>query len=537
MLLSCSGIRCALPCTLLQTPALLLRVTQCLPPFHQQYVSQTFHPVSIAPALQDLVTTGRLKQDDSQRFAAKALNTLQTAVTLEAQTPSPQANSSSSAQLANQTSSSSLLQLPRGAYLWGTIGSGKTMLLDLFCSTFPISDRQQLGLCRLHFHEFMLTIHSRLHSLQESVPRIKGHSQFGLPVYRYAPLNGHPVDLVAQSIARDTRVLCLDELHVTDVADALILGQLFSALLREGTVVVFTSNKPPLELYKNGLNRQYFLPFVKLVQKQLAVIEVSAASDYRLQDQALGEVLAMPGLRNTDAQRKEGQQGVMLVGPGSHDALDVMWGETAGSLQTEATLNVGFGRMLHVPKQLSQGQQASRSSSSNSSTPGPAAMLDFEQVCGQQGLAPGLDQGGALGPADMVALAAAYPLLFIQGIPVLQWSQRNEARRLVTLIDTLYDMRCRLECSAAGKPRQIFAELLDHARRLGIATTSGLSSASAKLEQAEATAADLHSGLRHGLAENSEDEEPVSLALLQEEVVMYGRAISRLSEMCRLQPA
>lgn len=184
MLLSCSGIRCALPCTLLQTPALLLRVTQCLPPFHQQYVSQTFHPVSIAPALQDLVTTGRLKQDDSQRFAAKALNTLQTAVTLEAQTPSPQANSSSSAQLANQTSSSSLLQLPRGAYLWGTIGSGKTMLLDLFCSTFPISDRQQLGLCRLHFHEFMLTIHSRLHSLQESVPRIKGHSQFGLPVYR-----------------------------------------------------------------------------------------------------------------------------------------------------------------------------------------------------------------------------------------------------------------------------------------------------------------------------------------------------------------
>ncbi|KAL3157103.1 hypothetical protein ABBQ38_001348 [Trebouxia sp. C0009 RCD-2024] len=457
MLLSGSQIRRAIPRTLLQTSALPVGGTQCLPPFHHQYVSQTFHPVSIAPALQDLVTTGRLKQDDSQQFAAKLLNALQTAVTHEAQTPSPQAKSTSSAPSANQSSNSPLLQLPRGAYLWGTIGSGKTMLLDLFCSTFPRSDRQQLGLCRLHFHEFMLTIHSRLHSLQESVPRIKGQSHFGLPVYRYAPLNGHPVDLVAQSIARDTKVLCLDELHVTDVADALILGQLFSALLREGTVIVFTSNKPPLELYKNGLNRQYFLPFVKLVQKQLAVIEVSAASDYRLQDQdqALGEVLDMPGLRNTDAQRKEGQQGIMLVGPGSHDALDVMWAETAGSLQTEASLNVGFGRTLRVPRQLSQGQQASRSTSSHSSTPGPAAMLHFEQVCGQQGLAPGLDQGGALGPADMVALAAAYPLLFIQGIPVLQWSQRNEARRLVTLIDTLYDMRCRLECSAAGRPRQV----------------------------------------------------------------------------------
>ena len=184
MLLGCARFRYAAPRTLLQNSALLLGANQYLLPSQKQYVSQTFHPVSIAPALQDLVTTGRLKQDASQQFAAKLLNTLQTAVILEAQTASPQPNSTSTAQLSNQSPSPPLLQLPRGAYLWGTIGSGKTMLLDLFCSTFPRSDRQQLGLCRLHFHEFMLTIHSRLHSLQESVPRIKGQSQFGLPVYR-----------------------------------------------------------------------------------------------------------------------------------------------------------------------------------------------------------------------------------------------------------------------------------------------------------------------------------------------------------------
>ena len=272
MLLSCTG---AVRRTLLQSSALFLPHTRSLSSSQQHYISQTFHPASIAPALQDLVTTGRLQPDDSQQFAARVLNALQTAVEREAQPLSPQATSINaevaSAQLANQASTSlttAPFPLPRGAYLWGTIGSGKTMLLDLFCSTFLESDRQQLGLCRLHFHQFMLTVHSRLHSLQESVPRIQGRTQFGLPVYRsdttikqenccmppglqhatsahvqplghqlkdcecrYAPLHGHPVDLVAQSIARDTKVLCLDEMHVTDVADALILGQVDSPLL------------------------------------------------------------------------------------------------------------------------------------------------------------------------------------------------------------------------------------------------------------------------------------------------------------------
>ena len=190
MLLSCTRLRSAVRCTYAQN----LPSYRCSPPYHQQYVSQTFQPASIAPALQDLVTTGRLKADDSQHFAAQVLNALQTAVKHEAQSVSPQTTSvkaeTAAAQLANQAPSSlakaHLYLLPRGAYLWGTIGSGKTMLLDLFCSTFLESDRQQLGLCRRHFHDFMLTIHSRLHSLQESVPRVQGRSQFGLPVYRSA---------------------------------------------------------------------------------------------------------------------------------------------------------------------------------------------------------------------------------------------------------------------------------------------------------------------------------------------------------------
>ena len=150
--------------------------------------SQKFQPFSIASALQDLVTTGRLNPDDSQQFAAQVLNALQDSVRQEAQASRSQSVSDkASQQLPVQNPeppAPAALPCPRGAYLWGTIGSGKTMLLDLFCSSFSDSDRQQLGLCRLHFHEFMLTIHSRLHSLQQSVPRIKGQSQFGLPVYR-----------------------------------------------------------------------------------------------------------------------------------------------------------------------------------------------------------------------------------------------------------------------------------------------------------------------------------------------------------------
>lgn len=189
MLLSCTRLHSAIRCTV----AHYVSGYRSSPSNYQQYVSQTFQPASIAPALQDLVTTGRLKKDDSQHFAAQALNALQTAIKREARPLSPETTSMQAevapAQLANPTPSppsKARLALPRGAYMWGTIGSGKTMLLDLFCSTFIQSDRQQLGLCRLHFHEFMLTIHSRLHSLQESVPRVQGRSQLGLPVYRSA---------------------------------------------------------------------------------------------------------------------------------------------------------------------------------------------------------------------------------------------------------------------------------------------------------------------------------------------------------------
>ncbi|KAA6418658.1 MAG: hypothetical protein FRX49_11311 [Trebouxia sp. A1-2] len=360
-----------------------------------------------------------------------------------------------------------------------------------------------------------------------------GHS-FG-PKGGYAQLKGHPVDIVAQDIARGTKILCLDELHVSDVADALILGQLFSRMLQQGTFVLFTSNKTPAELYNNGLNRQYFLPFIKMLQKQLAVVEVSGATDYRLQDQVLESILAAPSTTSSGHAKRgtveQVQQGLMLLGQNSSAQLEAAWCTTVGSLQSQARLDVGFGRRLHVPRQLS-GHQVLEAEGADSHHTLPAAFFTFDQGLGQ-----GVDQGGALGPADMVALAAAYPLVFIQNLPVLQWSQRNEARRLVTLIDTLYDMRCSLECSAAGKPKQIFEGLLNHARRLGVFTNSVLSSASAKLEQAGEAAAELDPEGRAELTEHSDDEEPILLALLQEEVVMYQRAISRLSEMCKIQTA
>ena len=169
------------------TPSLLKAF--CSSPHHRAL--QTSVSPGVTSALQDLVTTGRLQADTSQQFAASVLNALQSSIRQHNQAPQPQQpvpvadkGSEQSLQQAPDSLAPAALPYPRGAYLWGTIGSGKTMLLDLFCSSLPDSDQQQLGLCRLHFHEFMLTVHSRLHSLQQSVPRIKGQSQFGLPVYR-----------------------------------------------------------------------------------------------------------------------------------------------------------------------------------------------------------------------------------------------------------------------------------------------------------------------------------------------------------------
>lgn len=502
-----------------------------------QQLSSSRSYSSVATALQDLVTTGRLKQDHSQTFAAKVLNALQNSVrqSLANDTSATGSNMDDGASKEPATASADL-PFPRGAYLWGTIGSGKTMLLDLFCSSFSDADREQLGICRLHFHEFMVKIHTQLHNLQESLPRIKGRSQFGLPVYRYAQLQEHPVEITAQGIANSAKILCLDELHVSDVADALILSQLFTKLLQHGTFVLCTSNKMPSDLYKDGLNRQYFLPFVKLIQMQLAVVEVSGENDYRLRDHVLESILASPtapGSKPAPGSLKQLRQGLMLIGPGSSAQLRDTWVNTVGSHETKATLDVGFGRRLHIPRQVSS-RQLAQAAGPDTELESPAAFFTFREVCGQQGLAQGLDQGGALGPADMVALAAAYPIIFIQDIPALEWSQRNEARRLVTFIDTIYDMRCRLECSSADTPQQLFAALLKRARQLGIVTNAELASASAKLEQAGTISTRLGEDQKADLAQELEDE-PISVALLHEEVVMYQRAISRLTEMCKVQ--
>lgn len=176
----------AVPRTMKRWPALLFSQFKSVHP--AQHFSHACHPLSVTSALQDLITTSRLKPDDSQKVAASVLSALQNSIRQEVLPSGSQHSSATtdtaSQQKTEQTPDSAPLQYPRGAYLWGTIGSGKTMLLDLFCSSLSNADKQQLGLCRLHFHEFMLTVHSRLHSLQESIPRTQGKSQFGLPVYR-----------------------------------------------------------------------------------------------------------------------------------------------------------------------------------------------------------------------------------------------------------------------------------------------------------------------------------------------------------------
>lgn len=274
----------------------------------------------------------------------------------------------------------------RGLYLYGGVGRGKSMLMDFFFEKAVFESKR-----RVHFHEFMAEVHDRIRT------------------WRAADA-GDPIPKTAHDIATEAGLLCFDELHVTDIADALILGRLFERLFEQGVTVVATSNAAPEELYKNGLNRQLFLPFIELIKMNMDVFELKSAKDFRLEKIA-GETLYFCPL-----------------GEGSERALDRHWARLTGNLAGRPlTLDVG-GRPLTVP-QASMG----------------IARFTFEDLCAKP-----------LGANDYLHIAHAFHTVLIDGIPVLDASRRNEARRFITLIDTLYDNQTGLIVSAAGEPDALY---------------------------------------------------------------------------------
>lgn len=277
---------------------------------------------------------------------------------------------------------------PRGVYLWGGVGCGKSMLMDLTVAAAPADTRR-----RVHFHEFMQEIQAGLNSARQ-----RGDQDAVRPV--------------AMEVARQVRLLCFDEMQITDIADAMIVGRLFQILLEQGVTIVTTSNRAPEDLYKHGLNRQLFLPFIQLIRDRMEVIHLKSDRDYRQGRTGGGQVWFSPA----DSV--------------AHQALDAIWDELTGeATPTPLVIEVG-GRKLEIPVHADR-----------------VARAGFWDLCGRP-----------LGPADYLALARAVDVLILDGIPRLGISNYNEAKRFVTLIDTLYEARVRLIASAADDPEQLYNE-------------------------------------------------------------------------------
>ncbi len=274
----------------------------------------------------------------------------------------------------------------RGLYLWGGVGRGKSMLMDFFVSHVTVPAR------RVHFHAFMQEIHAAMH-----IARKRGVDDAIAPV--------------AADVAASVRLLAFDEMQITDITDAMIVGRLFEALFAAGVVVVTTSNRVPDELYKDGLNRQLFVPFIELLKERMVVWELASSTDYR-QDRLSGSPTYFTPL-GSDARVQ----------------MDAVWADFTGGSAEPLDLTVN-GRTVTIPQFRSGVGRA-----------------NFFDLCAKP-----------LGPADFLAIADACKVLMIDDIPTLSRSNFNEAKRFVTLIDALYEAHVRLICSAAAKPEMLYLE-------------------------------------------------------------------------------
>ncbi|MCH8684634.1 cell division protein ZapE [Pedomonas mirosovicensis] len=355
--------------------------------------------MSVIAAYQDLVARSELRPDPDQARIAARLDGLARA--LEAWRP--QSSSSWFGRLFGGGREES--QPPRGLYMWGSVGRGKSMLMDLFHDNVKISPKR-----RVHFHEFMLEAHAAIHNFRQ-MDEAGRREAFGRNV------GDDPIPPVAAKIAEGARLLCFDEMQVTDVADAMILGRLFTELFRSGVVVVTTSNRPPRDLYKNGLNRQLFLPFIDLLEETLDVETLNGPTDYRLDRLGGMPVYYVPN--GPEATAKLSEAFFRLTDYAVEDRQKV----------PSETLTVQ-GREILVPKALKG-----------------VAVFSFKRLC-----------ANPLGPADYLAIAQRYHTVIIVGIPKLGPEKRNEAKRFVTLIDALYEYRVKLLCAADAPPQELYTE-------------------------------------------------------------------------------
>jgi cell division protein ZapE len=284
---------------------------------------------------------------------------------------------------------------PHGLYIWGPVGRGKSMLMDLFFGDAPVARKR-----RVHFHEFMLEVHDRLHRRREALAA-KG-----------APPEDDTIVPVARQIASETRLLCFDEFQVTNIADAMILGRLFETLFGEGLTVIATSNRAPDDLYKDGLQRDRFLPFIDLLKQRLEILELGGGHDYR-----------MGRLREFDLY-------LTPLGSWADKKLDEAFRAMSGGLDGEPRVLRTQGRDVPVPR----------------AAPG-VAMADYLDWCARP-----------MGAADFLCIADHFHTVIVADIPRMGPDSQDKAARFVTMIDTFYEKKVKFVCSAAAAPDRLYTE-------------------------------------------------------------------------------
>jgi cell division protein ZapE len=343
-------------------------------------------PSSFRSRYQSLVTSGEIEADPAQADAVGSF------ARLEAELAHYRPVARRKRVLGRLFGNGKTTDQIKGLYIHGEVGRGKTMLMDLFFEASPVRHKR-----RAHFHEFMADVHERVHGFRQKIAA-------------GAIDDTDPVLLTARSIFDETWLLCFDEFHVTDIADAMILGRLFTKLFELGTVVVATSNVAPDDLYKGGLNRGLFLPFVKLLQQRMEVIRLDARTDFRMEKLAGLTMWHVPADKAADA------------------ALNKAWQRLSGGTPGKPQDLIVKGRKLRVPR-AAHG----------------VARFTFKELCETP-----------LGASDYLRLSHDFHTLVLDRVPVMRYEHRNFAKRFITLIDTLYDNCVKLVASAEADPLSLY---------------------------------------------------------------------------------
>ncbi len=337
------------------------------------------------------VARGEIESDPAQIEALKKLDALCTALV--------------EAQMARKSSPLGWLfgarkapEPPRGLYIWGSVGRGKTMLMDLFFDTVDVRRKR-----RAHFHSFMADVHARVHVWRQKLKagEVKGDD---------------PIAPVAADLAEEAWLLCFDEFVVTDIADAMILGRLFRALFEKGVVVVATSNVEPGDLYRDGLNRALFLPFIDMIRQKMEVTKLESRTDFRLEKLSGSEVWFTP------------------LGEAATEKLQKLFQALTGVARGAPAKVQVFNRDVPIPEAAHN-----------------VARVRYEDLCDRP-----------LGASDFVEIARTFHTIVMDGIPVLDPAKKNEVKRFIVLIDALYDHRVKLVAAAAAAPQSLYAGTEGH---------------------------------------------------------------------------